>query len=182
MTDLLISHQLISRLQQREESALIELYDQHGMRVYSLIMSILNDRMSAEEVTQDTFMRIWIQIHMYRHEQNRFLGWMLTMARNLAINRLLQENRVNNNLFSIDDNDFIEPPDVHFDNEQRWREMQLLLTNIPKEQREVIILAEYHGMSQTEISEYLCVPLGTIKTRQRLGMEKLRIVWEKTKV
>ncbi len=173
---------IIQRLRDRDEDALVELYDLHGRRVYSLAFAILNDVMLAEEVTQDAFLRVWEQIARYRYEENRFLGWLLKIAHNMALNRLAQEKRVNHASHSFDDDDFIEPPDFVFEDENRWRELELMMQSLPAEQREVIVLAEYHSMSQSEMAEYLKLPLGTVKTRQRLGMEKLRTIWQKTQI
>lgn len=170
---------LIQRLRDRDENALMSLYDLCGKRVYSLALAILGDVMLAEEVTQDAFLRVWDQIAQYRYEENRFLGWLLKITHNMAINRLAQEKRVGHASHSFDDDDFIEPPDLSFEDENRWRELELTMQSLPPEQREVIVLAEYHQMSQSEIADYLKLPLGTVKTRQRLGMEKLRTIWQK---
>ena len=165
---------LLARIRRRDTNALGELYDLYGSRVYSLAVAILGDGMGAQEVAQDTFMKVWQSPELYRHEDGRFTGWLLTITRRLAIDRLRYEQRRSSRSASLDEEGFPELRDVIQDEEARWREVRHLMDGLPVEQREVIVLAYYRGMSQSEISEHLIVPLGTVKTRLRLGMEKLR--------
>jgi RNA polymerase sigma-70 factor (ECF subfamily) len=165
---------LIARIRQRDTGALSELYDLYSSRVYSLAMAILGDGMGAQEVTQDTFMKVWRAPELYRHESGRFTAWLLTITRRLAIDRYRHEQRITGRSTSLDDDNFPELRDSTQDEEARWRDLGHLMDRLPTEQREVITLAYYRGLSQSEIAEHLDVPLGTVKTRLRLGMEKLR--------
>lgn len=155
--------------------ALSELYDLFSTRVYSLAVAILGDGMAAQEVTQDTFMKVWQSPQLYRREEGRFTGWILTIARRLAIDHLRYEKRRSGKSISLDDDDFPELRDPTQDDKARWRDLKHLMDGLPLEQREVIILAYYRGMSQSDIAAYLGIPLGTVKTRLRLGMDKLRV-------
>ncbi len=168
---------LLARIRTNDTSALGELYDLYGTRVYSLAVAILADDMGAQEVTQDTFMKIWQNPAAYRHEHGHFIGWILTITSRLAIDRLRYEQRRNGRSTSMDDDQFPELHDSSVDDEARWRELRHLMDDLPAEQRDVIVLAYYRGLSQSEIAEHLAVPLGTVKTRLRLGMEKLRLAF-----
>lgn len=167
----------MARIQQQDTNALSELYDLYAGRVYSLAVAVLGDGMGAQEVTQDVFLKVWRSPNLYRHEEGRFVGWLLTITRRLAIDRLRHEQRRSGKSTSLDTEDFPELADITHDEEARWRELRHLLDGLPVEQREVILLAYYRGLSQSEIAEHLGLPLGTVKTRLRLGMEKLRNVY-----
>jgi RNA polymerase sigma-70 factor, ECF subfamily len=168
---------LVNRIRQRDTSALDELYEQYATRVYSLAVAILGDGMGAQEVTQDTFMKVWQNPHLYQHDEGRFAAWLLTITRRLAIDRLRHESRRSGKSTSLDDDNFPELRDTLQDEEARWRELRHLVDELPLEQGEVILLAYYRGLSQSEIAGHLGLPLGTVKTRLRLGMDKLRIAY-----
>ena len=171
-------YDLMRRVQGRDASALAALYDRYGSRVYALAVTIVGEGATAEEVTQDTFMKLWNHPEYYRIDDGRFVAWLLTIARRAAIDYLRHDRR-SPTTASLDDQTFPEPRDIAQDDDARWREMRFLLDDLPVEQREVIVLAFYRGLSQSEIAGYLRIPLGTIKTRLRLGMEKLRVAWQK---
>ncbi|BCX05086.1 MAG: DNA-directed RNA polymerase sigma-70 factor [Candidatus Roseilinea sp.] len=165
---------LIARIKQRDASALAELYDRYGARVYSLACAILGEEMAAQEVTQDTFIKLWEHPERYRYDDSRFAAWLLMVARHRAIDYLRRERLRSGQTVSIDYERFPEILDAAHDVETRWRDLQHVLDDLPAEQRDVIMLAYYYGLSQSEIADALKLPLGTVKTRLRLGMEKLR--------
>lgn len=164
----------MSRIAGRDAAALAELYDLHGRRVYSLALLIVGEAGAAQEVTQDAFLRLWERPGMYRFERGSFASYLLAITRNLAIDRLRRERRASRGASSIDDDAFPELPDHAQADELRWRDVQQAMSNLPADQRAVITLAFYHGLSQSDIAAHLSVPLGTIKTRMRLAMDKLR--------
>jgi RNA polymerase sigma-70 factor (ECF subfamily) len=165
---------LIARIKRRDASALAELYDRYGARVYSLACAILGEEMAAQEVTQDTFIKLWEHPESYRYDDSRFAAWLLMVARHLAIDHLRRERVRSGRTLSIDAMEFPEILDAAHDVEARWRDLRHVLDSLPAEQRDVIVLAYYHGLSHSEIASALKLPLGTVKTRLRLGMEKLR--------
>lgn len=174
-----VEKHLMHRIQQRDTNALAELYDLYGGRVYSLTVAILGEGMAAQEVTQDTFMKVWSHPEYYRVHEGKFVAWLLTVARRSAIDRFRRERRqMAQTGSSLDDEHFPELPDAVEDDEARWREMQYLLGTLPREQQQVVELSYYQGLSQSDISAYLNVPLGTVKTRMRLAMDKLRMVFQ----
>jgi RNA polymerase sigma-70 factor (ECF subfamily) len=173
-----IERDLLARVAKRDTAALAALYDVYGGRVYSLAVMVLGETMLAQEVTQDVFLRVWQKPEKYHYEAGHFASWLLTITRNLAIDRLRSEKRKTRGVaVSIDEDDFGDVPDVSQAEELRWRDAQTAFARLPAEQSEVVRLAFYHGLSQSEIAEHLGAPLGTIKTRMRIAMEKLRAVF-----
>lgn len=170
MTDL----DLIARIKRRDHAALSELYERYGTRVYSLAVAIAGESMAAQEITQDVFIRVWEHPDTYRYDDHRFAAWLLMIARHRAIDHLRREKSRGGDTASLDEADFLEMPDLAHGVEEKWRDMQHVLDQLPPEQRDVIVLAYYHGLSQSDIAEHLSWPLGTVKTRMRLGMDKLR--------
>jgi RNA polymerase sigma-70 factor (ECF subfamily) len=165
---------LMARIRRRDHTALAELYDRYGGRVYSLAIAIVGEDMAAQEITQDTFIKVWEHPETYRYEQSKFLAWLLMITRHRAIDHLRREKLRSGQSMSMDDDAMPELPDASLLAEEKWREMRHALDALPAEQREVIMMAFYHGLSQSEIAEMLGWPLGTVKTRLRLGMQKLR--------
>jgi RNA polymerase sigma-70 factor (ECF subfamily) len=172
---------LMKRLCERDERALAELYDRHGGRVFSLSAAILRDDAAAEECTQDVFVKLWHRPEQYRFDDNRFVVWLSLIARRTAIDRLRRAKRVSLGQVAFDDDALRDAPDLAQIEEARWRDIAHVLAQLPEDQRAAIELAYYHGLSQAEIAEHLGAPLGTIKTRVRLGMEKLRAALFPTK-
>jgi RNA polymerase sigma-70 factor (ECF subfamily) len=171
--------ELLGRIQAGDEEALITLHAQYANLVYSVAHRVLNDQMAAEEVTQDTFMRLWHKAETYDPHRGSFVTWLLTITRRLAIDTYRQQRR----------DPMLDP--VYIDGDiERWENVLgtedetdlkhtliAVMTQLPDEQRQAIEMAYFHGMSHSQIAEYLDQPVGTIKTRIRLGMQKLRQVW-----
>ena len=171
--------QLIKRVGQGDESAFLALYDCYVSRVYALTLRILVDPMLAEEATQDTFLKLWSRAHMYLPERGSLLVWLLSIARRTALDRLRLEGR---RPTLSDANDPTEawktiPDDNSVSEESHWRSMNFAVQALSPEYRQLIELAYYQGLSQSEIAEVLGWPLGTVKTRLRAAMERLRHEW-----
>ncbi len=172
--------QLATRLSQGDRSAFLTLYDRYAGRVYGLTLRILRDAMSAEEATQDTFLKLWRKAASYNPAQGAFRTWLLTIARHTALDQIRRESR-RPILETPDDPALmwgpLSPAGSESTEEARWRTLRFALRDLPAEQSQAIELAFFYGMSHSEIAEELRLPLGTVKTRIRLGMEKLRKVW-----
>ncbi len=170
---------LIEQVQAGNEDALLALHTRYASLVYSVAYRIMNDAMVAEEVTQDTFMRLWHKAALYDARKGSFVTWLLTIARRIAIDTFRQQRRDPIlNTFWIDDNT------EHWENilsagqdGESLRLMRVLIGDLPTDQRQVIELAYFYGMTHSQIADYADLPLGTVKTRIRLGMEKLRAAW-----
>lgn len=174
--------ELIAQAARGDERAFLELYDRHASRVYALTLRILGDTMLAEEATQDTFLKLWSRARQYLVERGPFLPWLLTIARRVALDRLRLESRRPALSDSTDpDKTWQNLPDLDSSTEEaRWRSLYFAVQNLHPDQRHVIELAYYQGMSQSEIAEVLGLPLGTVKTRLRAAMQNLREIWNET--
>jgi RNA polymerase sigma-70 factor (ECF subfamily) len=171
---------LVSRVAQGDERAFLALYDRHASHVYALALRILRDTMLAEETTQDTFLKLWSRSRQYLAERGSLVVWLLTIARRTALDRLRLEARRPALSDGTDPDDaWQDIPDAGtFSEENRWRSMHFTVQSLPNDQRQVIELAYYQGLSQSEIAEMLGWPLGTVKTRLRAGMDHLRRLWQ----
>ncbi|MCE9646057.1 MAG: sigma-70 family RNA polymerase sigma factor [Chloroflexi bacterium] len=172
---------LIQRVAQNDQQAFLALYDRYAGRVHALTLRILNDPMMAEEATQDTFMKLWSRARLYLVERGSFVVWLLTIARRTALDRLRMEGR-RPLLSDSTDPEGIWPvlaDSSRNEDEARWRSLYFMLHDMPGEQRRVIELAYYQGLSQSEIAQELGWPLGTVKTRMRAALEHLRREWLK---
>ncbi|WP_298817055.1 RNA polymerase sigma factor [Chloroflexus sp.] len=161
-----------------DSAALAQLYDRHSRVVYGLALRMLGTAEPAEEVVQETFWRIWKRAVTFQ-TGNSFLPWMFGIARNLCIDEL-RRRQVRPASASNGEEALANVPDQQQDVEQstleieRRRLITSALADLPADQREVIELAYFGGLSQREIADQLQSPLGTIKTRIRLGLQKLK--------
>jgi len=173
---------LLEQIRAGHEEALLALHTRYAHLVYSVAYRVLNDSMAAEEVTQDTFMRVWHKADAYDVSKGSFTTWLLTITRRLAIDTFRKHRRD-----PMLDPVFIDDTPELWDNVLKAEEGSDLRENLidsvrqlPKEQWQAIELAYFYGMSHQQIADYLRVPLGTVKTRIRLGMEKLRENWSQS--
>jgi RNA polymerase sigma-70 factor (ECF subfamily) len=171
--------ELVARIANGDESAFLALYDRHAARVHGLTLRILGDPMLAEEVTQDTFLKVWSRARLFLSERGSLLLWLMTIARRTALDRLRLEARRPMLSDSNDPDDLWQViPDMDtLPEEARWRSLHFAVQSLQPEYRQVIELAYYQGLSQSEIAEVLGWPLGTVKTRVRAAMVQLREKW-----
>lgn len=162
------------------EYALSELYDRYSRLVYSLAIKIVGDNKIAEEIIQDVFLSVWNKANTYRLDEAKVRTWLTSIARNRAID-VLRKQRVRPEHYSIgwDDVsyqsfDTLKNPEETTEENIRRNRIHDAIKILPEEQRKALTLSYFYGMSHSEISEKLNVPLGTIKTRIRLAMQKLR--------
>lgn len=161
-----------------DQSALATLYDTTSRLIYGLILRVLGDTSSAEEVLLDVYTQVWRQAANYDTNRGAPLAWLTTIARSRAIDRLRsgwQDQRRKEPLEVLGDAPGNEAsPEEMTVASERQRFVREALNSLAPEQREVIELAYYAGLSHSEIAAKLNQPLGTVKTRTRLGMMKLR--------
>lgn len=171
---------LLRLISRASEPALGELYDRYGRLVYSLALHAVGEPSLAEEITQDVFMRIWEKASTYRPEQGKVMTWMASITRNRAIDMFRRRKiRPEGNTAGWAEDDSPELPDeLNVEGEvetlQRQHEVRAAVASLPNEQRQVLAYAFFQGYSHSEIAEILHEPLGTVKTRIRLAMQKLR--------
>jgi RNA polymerase sigma-70 factor (ECF subfamily) len=169
---------LIAGAANGEEDALAALYDATAALVHGLVLRILGDRAAAEEVTADVYLQVWRQAARYDPARGTPISWLLMLGRSRAIDRLratagqprdVQPLQVAEAMPSA-----AAGPDHDAELAQRRTILLAALARLVPEQREPIELAYYSGLSHAEIAALLGVPLGTVKTRIRLGMTRLR--------
>lgn len=171
---------LISLIAQLQAEALDQLYDRYNRPIFSLALMIVGDRATAEEITLDVFMRVWQKADSYHPDQARVRTWLTHIARHHAIDVLRRRAvRPDHHALSLDE---ITPgvplpaqdPGELAEHSLRRERIRAAIAQLPADQRQALRLAYFGGYTQTEIAEALKQPLGTIKTRLRLAMQKLR--------
>lgn len=183
-SDLVPDARLVASLAGGDEGALASLYDRHGKTLYGLAYRILGDRDDAEEVVMDAFTQAWRAAASYSADRGSVAAWLVVLARSRALDRLRARARRVRALSRAVEQDPTSPspamgtPSVGTDDgaeagERRDRILAVLRA-LPEAQRQCIELAYYDGLTQSEIAARLSEPLGTVKTRMRLGLIKLR--------
>jgi RNA polymerase sigma-70 factor (ECF subfamily) len=165
---------LMARLISRDQRALVELYRRHARRLYPLIRRIVTNEGLAEEILQDVFVRLWTRASLYRAEEGHLLAWLITMARNLALDALRKDVRWRGQLEfeeSLHEGPPAERAGADVDTTLSVRHA---LRTLPDDQRRAVELAYFSGMTHAELAEHLNQPLGTVKSRLRLALDKLR--------
>ena len=171
---------LISLIAQAHEAALTQLYDRYHRLVFSLAFAIVNDRATAEEITLDVFMRVWQKAETYRADRAKVSTWLTHIARHHAID-ILRRRAARPDQSAIHLDDATSRPESSGQGPQEsaevsWRRERVhaALAELPAEQKQALNLAYFGGYTHQQIAEILHQPLGTIKTRIRLAMQKLR--------
>jgi RNA polymerase sigma-70 factor (ECF subfamily) len=170
--------QLITLTAQGDQDALARFYDRTSPQVFGVIYRILNNREAAEEVTLDVYTQVWRQAHAYDQTRGTPGAWLMTLARTRAIDRFRAGAAEHGRIESLDAVEFFasgdDTPEQEVEGQQRRRYVQQALAALTAEQRQAVGLAYFYGLSQSEIAEKLQLPLGTVKTRMRSGLIKLR--------
>jgi len=177
--------ELMKRIKARDAEALEQLYDAYSSLLYGLVIPIVKKKEEAEDLLQEVFLRIWEKAYTFDETRGNVYSWIVTLARNKAIDRIRSKGYKTQQkaTASTDEPDFTLEGDrydplettIHSD---RAELVKTALEQIPKKQRQVIEIAYYKGMTQSEIAEHLDLPLGTVKTRTRQGLIKLKDILE----
>lgn len=169
---------LLTRIAGGDAGALGELYDRYSALLFTLSRRILDDPQDAEEVLQEAFLQVWKQAQGYKPGRSSVSTWLVMLTRSRAIDRLRSRQSRDRTLSGLwetrpEDRTSAEAVgNVLF--QERKERLRSALRELPEEQRRVIALAFYEGLSQSEIAKKDGVPLGTVKTRTLLAMKKLR--------
>ncbi|HUI55791.1 MAG TPA: sigma-70 family RNA polymerase sigma factor [Bryobacteraceae bacterium] len=169
--------ELIARLRRRDPHALAELYDRYGRLTYSLILRVVRDSGIAEDLVQETFLRVWNRVQAFDAQKGAIGPWLLAVARNRAIDYLRSTGGRERNTVEFETTDH---PALHIDIEpgilasDKARKIKAALEKLAAHQRQVIELAYFEGLSQTEMAERMGQPLGTVKTWVRTALKNLR--------
>jgi len=179
--DELTDTELVRLVSLGDIAALEALYSRYARVVYSFAIRIVRDSQLTEEIVQEVFVRTWRQADRFQHTRGNFASWLLSITHNLAIDEIRKRQRrpqrselvdVSDALYGLVDEatnveEAVEASDLR-------RRVSVAMASLPEPQRVAIELAFFEGLSQREISAQLEVPLGTIKTRMRLGLKKLK--------
>ena len=171
---------LIQQVAQLREDALSQLYDRYSDLVFSIALAIVEDRSTAEEITIDVFMRVWQKAASYRADQAKVRTWLSHIARHHAIDIVRRRSvRLDHYAISWDgmplsDSVTIQDPQELIELSLGRERVRTAIAELPQDQKQALNLAYYGGLTQVEIAETLQQPLGTIKTRLRLALQKLR--------
>jgi len=168
---------LVRRLQRRDPRAMAELYDRYGRMAYALIVRVVRDSGVAEDLVQETFLRVWNRVQGFDAERGALGAWLLAVARNRAIDYLRSSaGRLRNSVELAE----TEHPALFADMEKelfdadRLRRVRAALEKLSGNHRTVIELAYFEGLSQSEMAERMGEPLGTVKTWVRTALKSLR--------
>jgi len=175
---------LVERMAGRNERALGELYDRHGGAVYSLALAIVGERADAEEVVADSFGQAWRTAERFDPARGSVTAWLATITRTRALDLVRARGRRARALTraAVGNSEGLaapiapagEAPDRGVERQEARRMVERSLSELSESQRRIIELAYFGGLTQTEIAAELREPLGTVKTRMRAGLEKLR--------
>ena len=168
---------LVARMQRRDPQALAELYDRYGRVTFSLILRVVRDTGIAEDLVQEIFMRVWNRVNGFDAQKGSIGPWLLAVARNRAIDYLRSAVGRDRNAVEYEETDH---PSLYRDMEKdilasdKARRIKSAIDKLPANYRQVIELAYFEGLSQTEMAERMGQPLGTVKTWVRTALKNLR--------
>jgi len=167
---------LLHAIARNDEGALAAIYDRYRLILFGLILRILHDREEAEDCLQEVFLQVWRRARDFDESRGRAFTWLVTIARSRALDRLRASG---SRLKLATEAAQVAPDEVGDAAEEAVQSEQgalvrEALAELPEEQRRALLLAYFEGLTQTEIAARLGDPLGTVKTRMRSGMIKLR--------
>jgi RNA polymerase sigma-70 factor, ECF subfamily len=175
----LADEELMVLVQGRDAKALEVLYDRHGGPAYSLAHRIMGEPQAAEDVTQEAFVSIWRTSASYDAARGSVRSWLLQIVRNRAIDAI-RRSAARPMRLDLDDESALEAQeapdrtDAEASRRERARHVRTALRDLPQDQARVIGMAYFGGFTHSEISDMLGMPLGTVKGRMRLGLQKVR--------
>lgn len=158
---------LMSQVAKGDAESFQVLYDRHSSRVFGLLVSMLKERSDAEDVLQECFWGIWTRAGSFRPELGSFVAWLLMQARSKAIDRIRQRRRATERDARVRAEVVVEPSAMDLED---WS----ALLELPEDQCAAITLAFCHGLTREEIARSTGVPVGTVKTRIRSGLARMK--------
>lgn len=167
-------NELMRRIVRRDTHALSALYDRYGPACLALSQRVVGDSSVAEDVVQELFVRVWESPNAYQPARGSVKTWLVTTARSRSIDALRKQRTRNR----IQERAGEDQPDYSLPPRRASSTVGRAVEGLPEDQRRVIELAYFEGLTQAEISEQLKMPLGTTKSRLRLGLSKLKEVFQ----
>ena len=187
MTDLkgLTDEQLLESIGRGDASSLEGIYERYVRQCFGLALRMLGEPAHCEEVVQEVFLKVWTQPHSYSSQKGKFASWLLSMVHHRCIDELRRRSRTEvalddpatGSYLTTEPDPQLQPVDQIWVKEQQTA-VRAALSQIPQNQRQVLELAYFMGLSHSQIATKLDQPLGTVKTRIRLGMQSLRQLLE----
>jgi len=165
--------ELVALLKQRQQSAFSYLYDNYSASLYSVVLTIVTERETANDVLQEIFIKIWRQIELYDSSKGRLFTWMMNIARNASID-MLRSKGFNNNQQNRELTEAVYETVGSVTTNTDKIGLRKLVEKLKEEYRTLVDLAYFQGYTQDEISKMLNIPLGTVKTRLRTALIQLR--------
>lgn len=170
---------LLKTIVLKDADALAALYDRYGRLVYSLALHMISNSALAEEITQDVFVQVWNKASTFQAERGKAIPWLMSITRHRAIDLIRQQKaRPYEETDGWEENEEIyaseEIVELDLEIKQQSKQVREILAHLPAEQMKALTLAYYGGMSHQEIAAFVNEPVGTIKTRIRLAMQKLK--------
>ena len=169
---------LLRAVAQGDEESLAAIYDRYRTILFGLLFRILGNRAEAEDVLQEVFVQVWQRARDFDENRGKAFTWLVTLARSRAIDRLRSLDSRSRTIEAATKESADAVGDAIEDaiNNERGEVVRAALKELPEEQRAALLMAYFDGFSQSEIAERTNTPLGTVKTRMRTGMTKLREV------
>ena len=169
---------VIELLQQNDKQAIEWLYDHYGAALYGIVLKIVQSEEVAEDLLQETFVKVWKNGHKYEASKGTLFTWMLNIARNTAIDKQRSAGfRKQQMIHSLDPSVYNkEETNKSFD--PNTMGLRKWVGNLDEKYRQVIDLVYFQGFTQKEVEEHLGIPLGTVKSRLRIGLRELRNVFD----
>jgi RNA polymerase sigma-70 factor, ECF subfamily len=168
----------LERIRMRDPEALAELYDDTSSLLYGLAMRILNDSADAEEIVLDVYQHVWKSAHTFDENRGAVWGWLAVLTRSRAIDRLRQAGARRRRELPVEHSyekaSGSPGPELESIQGEEHRIVRRALETLSSGEREAIELAYFSGLTHVEVAEALGEPLGTVKSRIRAGMRKLR--------
>ena len=165
---------LLDKIAARDQSALAELYDRQSRLIFGLLMRILKDRHEAEEVLQEVFLAVWTRADTYNASLGSPAGWLVGIARNRGIDRLRANSVRDRAVDGYQPLAGVDSPELRAARSEQARVVSRALDGLEAEQRDLIEHAYFLGLTHSELAARFRLPLGTVKTRIRVGMLALR--------
>lgn len=166
---------MVLALQNQDKHAFKHLYDSYSAALFGIIIRIIKDEAFSEEILHDVFLKIWNQIDQYDSKKGRLFTWMMTLTRNLSLDRLrtrrMSYAKKTDSLEVLVD---MNQPQEQADTKADFIGVDVALQEMAKEQLDVVNLVYLQGYTHVEAAEVLQIPLGTVKTRIRLGLNFLK--------
>jgi RNA polymerase sigma-70 factor (ECF subfamily) len=179
---------LVRLIVQTRAEALSELYDRYSRLVFSLALNSVGDPAAAEEITQDVFLRVWQRARQYRADRAKVSTWLASITRHRAIDQLRrrgsrpEQHSVAWAELAPGAGPSVNGPEQVTALATERERVRAAIALLSEEQKQVLVLAYFQGLTQSQIAEALVLPLGTVKTRIRLGMQKLRDMLQEDRV